>query len=60
MDNRCRNKFDNYWLRGNFSNKQVYGKSYHLAVDHHDHSWIVPEGGIFISMQQMGSMRFPC
>lgn len=41
-----------------FSNKQADGKSRHLAVDHHDHSWIVPEGGIFISAQQMGGMRF--
>lgn len=41
-----------------FSNKQAGGERRGSAVDHRDHSWIVPQGGIFISAQQMGGMRF--
>lgn len=41
-----------------FSNKQAGGARRRSAVDHRDHSWIVPQGGIFISAQQMGGMRF--
>lgn len=41
-----------------FSNKQAGGERRCSAVDHRDHSWIVPQGGIFISTQQMGGMRF--